>query len=599
MLHYILQILTFQILFLILYDVFHKKDTFFNWNRLYLLIMPVISFLLPFIKIDAFRSETPQVYVTQLERVITISSENLKNFGTTGPEQNPINWWLIIYCSGIAISLLALVFKLYKLKILTSFSFISNLYNKKVVTLPNSNQAFSFWNTIYMGDQLDEEEKKQILIHEIVHVDQKHSLDQIWFEILKILFWWNPMLYIYQSRITILHEYIADEAVTMTINKRNYIEQLLNSAFQTQEITFVNQFFNQSLIKKRIVMLQKSKSKSVAKFKYLLLIPAIAGILTYTSCSEETKQTENDTVESLKDTKTSDDAYAASFLSSEPQCPNENAEYDKKLDNYLQIRSGKNAEVIVDMIALATSKKIRTVHLKKNQTFFIRNIPEGKYKLHIAYGDDYAEKTIDNQCLAYFKNEKLTEVGNDILDFSVVQTDKGVNVASYKLEVNLDDHSSDKNNDIADNNVVAKKAENNKNLYETNREAEPECPNKNAEYDNKLDNYLRLTGGKNAEVIVEIVSLESSKIIRTIHLKREQTYFVRNIPEGTYKLHLTYGDSYAEKIVDGSCKGYFKNEKATEIDKNTLDFTTVTTERGLNVPSYNMTIELTDKQTDS
>ncbi|GAA4272998.1 M56 family metallopeptidase [Aquimarina gracilis] len=594
MLHYILQILIFQVLFLALYDAFHKKDTFFNWNRLYLLITPILSLALPFIKIELFKNETSQVVVTQLERVITISSESLTVLGTTGTEESPTNWWLILYYIGLGVSLLLLILKLYKLKVLTSFSFISNINDKKVVTLPNSNQAFSFWNTIYLGDQLLEEEKKHILIHEIVHVQQKHSLDQIWFETFKILFWWNPMMYIYQSRITILHEYIADEAVTTTINKRNYIEQLLNSAFQTQEITFANQFFNQSLIKKRIVMLQKSKSKSIAKFKYLLLIPAIAGILTYTSCRQETNQSTNTNIENQENTKTSD--IIPKYSSREPECSNKNSVYDMNLDNYLKVRSGKNAEVIVDVVSTETSKKVRTVYLLRNMTFYIRNIPEGKYQLHITYGDDYAEKTVNGECQVYFKNQKATEVSNEILDFNVLVTDKGRNVPSYNIKVDLVDSESSNEDDI-----VAKKGEKDHthNSPIGDRSAEPECPNQKAKYDNKLDNYLRLTSGKNAEIIVEIVMLESSQSVRTIHIKRDQVYFVRNIPEGKYKLNLAYGDTYSEKMINGECKAYFKDEKATEINENVLDFTTITSDKGLSVPSYNMKLELEDSQTNS
>ncbi len=446
MLHYLLQTLVFQVLFLALYDIFHKKDTFFAWNRLYLIITPILSLVFPFIKISALSSPTPQGYITQLERVITVSSENLVVLGTTGPEQNPTNWWMVLYYLGATISLVLLIMKFYKLNILTSFSFTSNIKNKKVVTLPNSNQAFSFWNTIYLGDGLQEEEKKQILTHELVHVEQKHSLDQICFEILKIVLWWNPMIYIYQSRVTVLHEYLADEAVISTIDKRNYIEQLLNATFQTQEITFVNQFFNQSLIKKRIVMLQKTKSKTIAKFKYLLLVPVIIGILTYTSCSDESNQPINNNIGNSSSIKNSN--ISEHLKSGEPECPNQNSEYDKNLDNYLKIAVGKNTEVIVDIISIESSKKIRTVYIANNTTQFIRHIPEGKYKFHIAYGYDYAEKTVDGICKAYFKNEKLTEQGIQVLDFNTIKTKEGVNVPSYNLTLDLPgdsdhDHESD------------------------------------------------------------------------------------------------------------------------------------------------------------
>ncbi len=580
MLHYLLQTLIFQVLFLALYDIFHKKDTFFTWNRLYLISTPLLSLLFPFIKIQALSTPTSQIYATQFERIITVSSESLVVLGTTGPEQNPINWWIILYGIGAVLSLFFLILKLYKLKVLTAFSFTSTLKNNKVVILPNSAQAFSFLNTIYLGQKLDNEEKKQILIHEIIHVQQKHSLDQIWFEILKIVFWWNPIIYIFQSRITVLHEYLADAAVISKIGKKSYIQQLLNATFQTQEITFVNQFFNQSLIKKRIVMLQKSKSKTIAKFKYLLLIPLTIGILMYTSCGEESNQF---TLDSTKNSNTS-----TIIKSGEPECPNLNAKFDKKLDNYLKIRNGKNSEAIVHVITKETSEKIRTVYIGQNTTQFIRNIPEGTYKIHVSYGHNYAEKNENGTCIAYFKEEIATEVNKNTLDFNTITTKKGYHVPSYNLSIDFLDKSGD-SEELNDTSGP-------KTLKAISRDAEPICPNKNSKYDNKLDNYLRITSGKSTEIIVNIISVKTQETVRIVHLKKNQAYFTRNIPQDSYNLHIQYGENYAEKTENGVCVAYFKNEKAKEIGKDILDFHTVTTKKGVNVPSYNITIALTEEE---
>jgi hypothetical protein len=80
---------------------------------------------------------------------------------------------------------------------------------------------------------------------------------------------------------------MADAGALKTIKKQSYYQQLLNTAFNTKNISFINQFFNQSLIKKRIVMLQKSKSKTIVKFKYLILVPLILVMLTYVSCNQD------------------------------------------------------------------------------------------------------------------------------------------------------------------------------------------------------------------------------------------------------------------------------------------------------------------------
>ena len=427
--------------------------------------------ILPFIELEALRTDVSKDYILQIERIVTTSSQKLT--ATNVPEitgQYSINWWWVLYTIGAGVSLLFFLLKLYKLKILRTFSINTNLKKTSIITLPNSKQAFSFWNSIYLGDALDEESKKQILIHELVHVKHNHSLDQLWFELLKILLWWNPLVYIYQSRITIVHEYMADAAVISAVGKQNYIEQLLNAVFQTQEIPFVNQFFNHSLIKKRILMLQKSKSKTIAKFKYLLLIPVVSAILVYTSCSTEPNSTTNNyeenvdenlknmtkeelieyarekSKEAIKQQQSENKNEAPVFTNvetAEPTCLNKNSKYDMNLDNYLKLSVGANTEVIVDIVSTNTKKSIRTVHLGKNVIYYVRNIPEDNYHLNILYGTDYAEKTIDGKCTGYFKNKNLSETGDQILDFYTVKTNKGINVPSYNLSLDIlpDDHT--------------------------------------------------------------------------------------------------------------------------------------------------------------
>ena len=95
------------------------------------------------------------------------------------------------------------------------------------------------------------------------------------------------MVYVYQKQIKIVHEFSADHAVAKG-DKSEYYQKLLAQVFGTTTISFINTFFNQSLIKKRIIMLQKSESNRSSKLKYLLLIPFISGMLIYTSCQEET-----------------------------------------------------------------------------------------------------------------------------------------------------------------------------------------------------------------------------------------------------------------------------------------------------------------------
>ncbi len=299
MLHYILQILSFQLLFLLVYDLFLKKETFFNWNRVYLLVTPILSFVLPLIKINAIKQNVPKEYMIQLPEILIgtpyskevmlpeIIINGTDSLSTSSILLSLFNYvWLI----GIVLSILIFSFKLYKIFSLRKKGTSSTLNNLNVISIPNTTIAFSFLNTIYIGSNLTETKKVNILLHEKIHVNEYHSLDLIFFEILRVLLWFNPLVYIYQNRMTTLQEYIADSKAIEQTNKKEYYQGLLSQIFQTDKISFINTFFNHSLIKKRIVMLQKSKSKKIFQLKYLLLVPVVSGMLVYTSCTQNTEK---------------------------------------------------------------------------------------------------------------------------------------------------------------------------------------------------------------------------------------------------------------------------------------------------------------------
>ncbi|MEP0265083.1 M56 family metallopeptidase [Dokdonia sp.] len=295
MIHYIVQMVVFQLLFLVIYDVFLKKETFFNWNRAYLLITPIISFVLPFIKINAIRETIPSEYIIALPEVLignTISESvleqrALREVVISGAEIAPaIPWMTIIWLSGVGISIALFVYKIVKIQRLKRAGNSHHKDGVSLVTLPNTDTAFSFFNTIFLGETLSERQRENILLHESIHVKERHSLDMLFFEILRIVCWFNPLVYVYQNKMMMLQEYTADAKVVSQKDKKEYYQGLLSHVFQIENISFVNPFFNHSIIKKRIVMLQKTKSKQILKVKYLFLLPALFSILVYTACTD-------------------------------------------------------------------------------------------------------------------------------------------------------------------------------------------------------------------------------------------------------------------------------------------------------------------------
>jgi beta-lactamase regulating signal transducer with metallopeptidase domain len=298
MLHYIIQTIAFQLFFLLAYDLFLKKETFFNWNRIYLLATIVLSMLLPYIKINRFKEVVPQEYIIRLPEVILgggiTNSNNVMLENSEVVEQSTILIFQMILYIGVAVALALFLYKLIRIVFFISKSTKHKNDNITVINLKNSNAAFSFFNIVFLGENLKTDEKEAILKHEIIHVKQKHTLDLLFLEVLSIIFWFNPLVYMYQNRIEVLHEYIADAKAVKHQSKIHYYQNLLAQVFDTQNISFINPFFKQSLIKKRIVMLTKSKSKQIKLIKYAVLIPMVLGMLVYTSCEKQNEMSQED-----------------------------------------------------------------------------------------------------------------------------------------------------------------------------------------------------------------------------------------------------------------------------------------------------------------
>lgn len=299
MMPYILECIAFQLVFLIIYDLFLKRETFFQWNRAYLIGTYSVSMVLPWIKIEALKTRVPEVFYGYPEYLWNSNDAAIAIIGVQeGMFQ--LSWPFIVFCAGAVLAMCLLFYKLFQIYKLRKSGEEHYHHDFTEVIIPDSTLAFSFFKSIFLGDRVLEKEYQRILDHELVHIRQKHSYDLLFFEMMRIVAWFNPLVYVYQSRVSELHEFIADAKVAKN-NKNEQYDLLLSQVFQTQNISFINQFFKTSLIKKRIVMLQKAKSKSVYQLKYLLLVPILMGMLFYTSLEGQENNENGNLVEEIGD----------------------------------------------------------------------------------------------------------------------------------------------------------------------------------------------------------------------------------------------------------------------------------------------------------
>jgi len=126
-----------------------------------------------------------------------------------------------------------------------------------------------------------------------------------------------------------------------------------------------------------------------------------------------------------------------------PLCLNTIPEYDHKLDNHLLIKNeGSKTEAVVKLIRVDTSDRIETTYrvafIKAGDNFNMINIPKGKYFLKIAYGQEWKSTSVDNECVSRFTKNAQYEKGGDIIDFTPIQTSRGVELPSYELSLDVE-----------------------------------------------------------------------------------------------------------------------------------------------------------------
>ena len=259
-LYYLLEANLYLILFYTFYRVFLQQETFYNANRYYLLLSSLLAFLLPILQLGMLK---PSQMVEQFTAATVIEeSEMLAIVPTVATElETDFHFVDYLYPLYLGISLL------FTLKLALDIAKIVNLWlkakkNRKdgiiYVTL-RENAAFSFFNWLFIHPHLAE--KSTVINHEMVHIKQKHSYDILLFELLQIVSWSNPVSYLIKKDIKLIHEYIADELSTgSNVQKHEYAMFLIEHSFGVMPTALTNQIFNQSILKRRINMLNKKRT---------------------------------------------------------------------------------------------------------------------------------------------------------------------------------------------------------------------------------------------------------------------------------------------------------------------------------------------------
>ncbi|MDR2954669.1 MAG: M56 family metallopeptidase [Prevotella sp.] len=271
-------------LFYGLYMFLLRKDTFFRIRRFYFLFAMIFSLVFPLLTIEIptqidQEAEAP-VYVYWLSQIDTIG-------GIQAAEQETrtsIDIWDIILICSIAITIIMAVRFIIQLCSIVKLR-ISNETEKvssyKIINVKDKSVSpFSFFRWIFIClMKYNPKELNEIIEHEQVHVRQYHSIDVIMAEIMCILLWWNPFMWLFRNEIKINLEYLADQGVLKAgYDTKEYQYILLQGSEKRTEIPLINNF-NVSQLKKRITMMNKKRTSIGKASIYLMAIPVGIALL--------------------------------------------------------------------------------------------------------------------------------------------------------------------------------------------------------------------------------------------------------------------------------------------------------------------------------
>ena len=300
---YIIKSILCSGILLLCYHLFLQKEKMFRFNRFYLLFSIVFSLTIPLVTIEIPEHSTP----VEIARYIPTVNQDPVVVDTNQliPKSENYDWFqnshIYIYCLVTSLLLLRLGKNLRTVLLNKKNKEIIRFEKYKLVLLTENVVTFTFLNYIFVSKEAYQNNliEKEILVHELAHVKQKHSLDILFTEVVQALCWFNPLMFFYKKPIQLNHEFLADDAVLNTkANVKSYQVLLLDKILYTRQVELTSSF-NFSITKKRLAMMTAKNSKAAIFIKKLILVPSIFLIAFIFAFRAKSQQTTAEPVKSV------------------------------------------------------------------------------------------------------------------------------------------------------------------------------------------------------------------------------------------------------------------------------------------------------------
>ncbi len=270
------------------YQLFLRRLTFYNMNRWYLLGYSLLAFIIPLINIGpmvdkaSFHQPLVMQYIPSISNFIPVAGIHAR--GATAVSGSfsgwsPWNYFFLLIVLGTGVLFVLSAGRWLSLRKFRRQAALIDHTGIRIYQVDEDIIPFSFGNAIYINQRLhSEKEWEDIILHEFVHIRQRHTVDILLAELLCILNWYNPFVWLLRHSIRQNLEFIADGKVLENgVDKKNYQYHLL-TVIGEPRYRLANSF-NFSSLKKRIIMMNKIRSARLHLLKLVFLLPLMAVLL--------------------------------------------------------------------------------------------------------------------------------------------------------------------------------------------------------------------------------------------------------------------------------------------------------------------------------
>lgn len=276
--YYFLQVVLCSAIMLGYYWVVLRNKRFHQYNRFYLLSVALLSWIIPLIKIQWSSGFGDN---EQVIRFLTVVADNntelesvVKSKGFHWSTEGLVSLLYFTVAGFLLCTMILALIRIYQLLKKNPCKQIEEVF---LIITQAKGTPFSFFRYIFWNDEIDirSASGKQILQHELTHVQQRHSVDKMLIQLVLIAGWFNPFFWLLKKEMDMIHEFIADKRSVRDGDTAALAQMLLTAVYPQQQFKLTHPFFF-SPIKRRLQMLTNNKNPRFSYLRRLVALPLLA-----------------------------------------------------------------------------------------------------------------------------------------------------------------------------------------------------------------------------------------------------------------------------------------------------------------------------------